>query len=186
MSNNLLQTLQEASMLSEQIGNKSDIFNPALSEEILDTHIKIACAQSRILFVRKLIALIGINYLSSFDHQVHKEHVEDIYELKTDLHKITLVVQSCSPTSLVKKRVMYLSTALNNNKMQYLILEDWKQAKGKKNIGAVDFIIDLTARIFNTCSEVAKYQIEYDDRYWSALYVDSKHHCSAELTIERL
>lgn len=173
-------------MSTEQNTSCQDTFDAKLSEEILSDHLSMTRSQSRLLSVRTLIGLLATNYLTEFNHDVHAQHVEDEYVLMTDRHRVSVVIQSNTPLYNKMKRVAHPSTAITNNKMLYLMQEDWKAIRGEKDEKALLMIQDLLMRTFVMCSETASFRIEFDDGYWNALFVDNRHFCSAEITVERL
>lgn len=162
-----------------------DFFDPELSKSILDRHLKVSGTQSRLHSVRGLIALTLADKVACFNHQVFEQHVEDTYRITTDHHVVLVVVQSSALLHTKKKRVAYPSTAITNNKLQALLFSDWKNIRGKKDEKAFLSIQDLLMRVFITCSDTTRYQIEFDDSYWNLLFVDTKSNTSVEITVER-
>lgn len=172
-------------MSNQDKTTEQDFFTVELSKKVLDSHLKVSGNQSRLLTVRGLIQSLLSPYVDCFNHQVFEQHVQDTYSVIADKYRTTIVVQSSTVLYSRKKRVAYPSTAITNNKMQALLFADWKSLRGKKDESAFLALQDFLMRVFVTCSESTRYQIDFDDSYWNMLFDDTRANVSVEITVER-
>lgn len=171
-------------IMNLEIEKNKNFDDAELTAVALKAHVDASRAQSRLHSARTILSLVVAKDVETYVLKQHAEHVEEIFNIVVGDYRINVNLQSCSAMYRNKKRVCNPSTALTNNKVAYLIKSDWETSHAKDD-AVNDKIQDLIHRLFITCAESTRYQIEFDDGYWSWLYVDTRNNVSLELTIER-
>lgn len=159
------------------------LFDPEFSDTVSDDHAKFATSRSPLFGIHNLLGAEARNYIDTYDHRVHGDYVEDIYEAKMGLYTMRVVMQTFSLTSLSKKRITYPSTQLGFQKLLAILTQDWRELNG--DLTQLKAVQDILMKTFVVNSGNCQYMVEFDAGYWSVAFLDCRTNTSVDITISR-